>query len=196
MMLTRIMLAAFSRSDVPEATRRPFFVFVDEFPSFGSASTFATLLSEARKYRTGLMLANQYLDQLPHELRSAVFGNVGTVVSFRASAEDASYLAREFTPTFQEADFVNLPNHHVYVRLCFEGMAVSPFSGTTLRPTPVAASHREAIIEHSRRRYARRREVVERGAVPHYLASRGVPMVGLPTNRRSALTGRERGRVE
>lgn len=192
MMLTRLMLAAFSRGDMPERERRPFFLFVDEFASFGATSTLTNLLSESRKYKLSVTLVGQYLEQMPHELRSAVFGNVGTIVSFRASAEDAGYLAREFTPAFREEDFVNLPNHHIYVRLCFQGVAVAPFSGTTLPPQPTAGSHREAVIEHSRRRYARPRHVVERGAVPHYLASRGIPTVGLPMRQRSGPDERER----
>ncbi len=174
MLITRIFLAAMSRADIPEEERKPFFLYVDEFPSFGTQSTFSALLSEARKYKLAVMLAHQYLAQLSDDLRSAVFGNVGTVISFRVGAEDAGYLAREFAPVFSEADLVNLPNHDVYLKLSVDGIASQPFSARTFPPRIPEVSCRDQVVRLSRERYARKRELVERGAGEHYLASRGL----------------------
>jgi DNA repair protein RadC len=134
MLITRIFLAATSRADIPEEERRPFFLYVDEFPSFGTQGTFSSLLSEACKFKLAVMLAHQYLAQLGDDLRSAIFGNVDTVISFRMGAEDAGYLAREFAPVFSEADFVNLANHEIYLKLSVNGLASSPFSARTFPP--------------------------------------------------------------
>ena len=137
-----------------------------------------TLLSEARKFAIGIVLANQYLEQLDDELRSAIFGNVGTLISFRAGAEDASYLSREFAGVVTTDDLTGLDHHDIYLRLAVNGRTSAPFSGRTLcHPTP-AAPYSAEIIQRSRERYTRRREVVERGAERHYLASRGLAMVG------------------
>ncbi len=178
LVLTRLVLAAFSRADIPEHDRRPFFLYVDEFPSFATDSTFATLLSEARKYGLGAILANQYLAQLSDDLRSAVFGNAGTVISFKAGAEDAHYLAREFSPVFSEEDITNLDHHDIYLRLTVNGVTSTPFSGTTLPPTPVVASYREQIVKLTRERYTRPRTVVEKRAEQLFAASRGLPLAG------------------
>lgn len=178
LVLTRLVLAAFSRADVPEHERRPFFLYVDEFPSFATDGTFTALLSEARKYRLGAVLANQYLAQLSHDLRSAIFGNVGTVISFKAGAEDAQYLAREFSPVFSEEDITSLDHHDIYLRLTVNGVTSAPFSGTTLPPASVTTSYRDQIVKLTRERYTRPRSVVERGAEQLFASSRGLPMAG------------------
>lgn len=180
MLITRLFLAAMSRADVIEEERRPFFLYVDEFPSFGTQSTFSALLSEARKFKLSVMLAHQYMAQLSDDLRSAIFGNVGTIISFRVGAEDASYLAREFAPVFSEADFVNLANHEIYLKLSVNSLASAPFSARTFPPHIPDASCRDQVVRLSRERYARRREIVERGAGEHYLASRGVSASAQP----------------
>jgi hypothetical protein len=100
--------AALARADVPEQDRRDFYLYIDEFQTFATLSL-AGILQEARKYRLNLITAHQYLGQLEEEVRAAVFGNVGTLISFRVGAEDAEYLAREFYPVFSEDDFLNLP---------------------------------------------------------------------------------------
>src|SRR5581483_6493140 len=97
MLLTQIELAALSRAGVPEEARRDFYTYVDEFHTVTSAS-FTNILSEARKYRLNLVLGHQYMEQLDEELRAAIFGNVGTIISFRLGASDATYIAREFYP--------------------------------------------------------------------------------------------------
>lgn len=130
-LLSHIALAGISRSDQSEATRRDFLVHLDEFQNFTTLSI-ATMLSELRKYHVGLVLAHQHLSQLDHAIRDAVFGNAGTVVSFRVGAADAAYLAREFAPVFGAEDLISLPRFHVYVRLQIAGEVSRPFSATTL----------------------------------------------------------------
>jgi len=161
MLVTRIQLAAMSRADVPEDKRRAFYLFVDEFHNFLTLS-FASILSESRKSGLNLTLAHQYAEQLDEKIRAAVFGNVGTIISFRVGAEDAKYLAREFHPEFNEADLINLPNYHVYLKLMIDGVMSRPFSAVTLPPPEYGESFKEEIIALSRRRYGRPREEVEK----------------------------------
>lgn len=131
MLVTTIGLAGYSRADLPSVDRRDFFVYVDEFQSFTTLAL-ANILSEMRKYQIGFTVAHQYLHQLPPDIRHAVMGNVGTIISFRVGAEDAPYLAREFDGTFTETDLVQLPNHHVYLKLMIDGMPSLSFSAVTL----------------------------------------------------------------
>ena len=119
-LVSTIGLAALSRADQPPDARRPFFLFVDEFQTFTTLS-FVNMMSELRKYGLGLTLAHQHLHQLDPDIRSAVLGNAGTLVSFRVGAEDTSILAREFQPTFGAEDLLNLPNRHIYLRLMIDG---------------------------------------------------------------------------
>ena len=132
LLIAGLELAALGRAEIPEQDRRDFYLYVDEFQTFATLS-FAGILQEARKYRLNLIMAHQYLGQLEEEVRDAVFGNVGTIITFGLGAEDAKYLAREFYPTFSEADFLNLPRYYIYVRLMIDGVMSKPFSGTTLR---------------------------------------------------------------
>jgi hypothetical protein len=131
LIVTALSLAAFSRASVPEETRRPFYVFVDEFQSFTTLSV-ANMAAELRKYRVGMVLAHQYLQQLHPDVRHAVLGNAGTLISFRLGAEDAAYLAREFEPEFAADDFIRLPNYRIYLRLMIDGEPSKPFSAATL----------------------------------------------------------------
>jgi len=133
MIVSRIGLAGLSRADQPEETRRPFWVYLDEFQSFTTLSV-ASMLSELRKYRLGMTLAHQYLDQMEPEVQSAVFGNVGTMLVFRVGPLDTRLLIRLFAPEFEELDLANLPNHQVVVRLTVQGEVARPFSAQTLRP--------------------------------------------------------------
>jgi hypothetical protein len=165
MLVTKIQLAAMRRADMPEEKRKSFYLYVDEVHNFFTLS-FAGILSEARKYGLSLVLAHQYLDQLDDEMRAAILGNVGTLISFRVGAEDAKYLAREFYPVFTEADLVNLPNHHIYLKLMIDGVSSHPFSAFTLPPFKEEASFKKEIIEQSRKRYARRRKESEVELVP------------------------------
>jgi len=166
MMVTKIQLAALSRAELPEEKRRPFYLYVDEIHNFLTLS-FADILSEARKYGLNLILAHQYIDQLDEKIRKAVFGNVGTIISFRVGAEDAKHLAREFYPVFNEEDLVNLPNYHIYLKLMVNGVTSRPFSAVTLPPPCKEKSYKEEIIELSRKRYARERREVEKEILFH-----------------------------
>ncbi|HYC44852.1 MAG TPA: hypothetical protein VED01_05135 [Burkholderiales bacterium] len=130
--VTTLALAAFSRADSPEATRRPFFIYVDEFQEFTTVSV-ANMVSEIRKYGVGLILAHQHLYQLAPEVRHAVLGNVGTLISFRLGPEDALVTGREFEPVFSPQDLTNLANHDIYLKLMIDGSPSRPFSATTIR---------------------------------------------------------------
>jgi type IV secretory pathway TraG/TraD family ATPase VirD4 len=135
LLVTTIGLAAFSRADVSPKQRRDFFVYVDEFQSFTTLAV-ANMLSELRKYRVGFSIAHQYLHQLEPDIRHAVLGNVGTMISFRIGAEDSPYMVREFASHVEEIDLLQLPNHRVYLKLMIEGAPSKPFSAVTLRPEP------------------------------------------------------------
>jgi len=136
LLVAHIALSAFTRRDTPEADRRDFFVYLDEFHTF-TTLTIATMLSELRKYRVNLVLANQYLSQVDPDVRDAVFGNVGTVVALRLGSDDAAFLAREFAPIFEAEDFLNLPLYHAYIRLAIAGQSSRPFSAHILSPAEV-----------------------------------------------------------
>ena len=133
LLVTAIGLAAHGRADMPEAQRRDFFVYIDEFQSFTTLAV-AGMLSELRKYRVGFTIAHQYMHQLEPDIRHAVFGNIGSVISFRVGAEDAPYLVREFHERFTHADFLQLPNHRIYLKLMIDGTPSAPFSAATLAP--------------------------------------------------------------
>jgi len=160
MMVTKIQLAALSRTDLPENKRKAFCLYVDEIHNFLTLS-FADILSEARKYGLNLVLAHQYIEQLDQKIRAAIFGNAGTIISFRVGVDDAKYLAREFYPVFDEADLVNLANYNIYLKLLIDGVASRAFSAITLGPPKRKRSYKDKIIETSRKRYARPRREVE-----------------------------------
>lgn len=131
LIVTTIALAAFSRADIPQDKRRPFFLYIDEFQNF-TTPTIANMMSELRKYAVGLVVAHQYLAQLDPEIRHAVLGNAGTIVSFRVGPEDARVLAAEFEPKFAPLDLLSLANHDICLRLMIDGTPSAPFSATTL----------------------------------------------------------------
>ncbi len=161
LLITKLQLAAMSRVDMPEEKRRDFFLYVDEFQNFATTS-FVNVLSEARKYRLALILGHQYITQMEEEVRDAVFGNVGTIISFRVGADDAEYLEKEFTPDFLAADIVNLGKYNVYLKLMIDGIAGRPFSAETLMPSQrPAKTYRDKIIKVSRERYSTPRLEVE-----------------------------------
>src|SRR5579871_4112080 len=164
MLVTQIQLAAMSRADVPEASRRPFYFYVDEFHDFFTLA-FVDILSASRKYGLNLVLAHQHLTQLDEQLRAAILGNTGTIISFRVGAEDAELLAKEFYPVFGASDLTNLPNHHIYLKLLIDGAPSQPFSAFTLPPRPKGTSHKQEIIDHSRRQYAQPRREVEQSMI-------------------------------
>jgi type IV secretory pathway TraG/TraD family ATPase VirD4 len=126
-LVPRLVAAAMSRADIPEAQRRPFYLYVDEFQNFATPD-FATILSEARKYKLNLIVANQFTSQMEEEVKNAVFGNVGTLMSFRTGVADANFLQHEFTPIFNEADLLNIERFHVYIKTIVNNEPVVPFS--------------------------------------------------------------------
>lgn len=167
MIVTEIFLSALSRVNTSEDKRRPFYLYVDEFHNFVTTS-FADILSECRKYGLNLVLAHQYINQLHEKIRDAVFGNVASMITFRIGAEDAKYLAREFQPTIEESDLVNLPNYHIYLKLMIDGVTSQPFSATTLLFESDVISNSEAIISESRRRYGKPRQIIEQTILSRY----------------------------
>lgn len=162
MLITKMQLAAMSRADIAEDDRKDFYLYVDEFQNFATES-FATILSEARKYRLNLAMANQYVAQMPEEVRDAVFGNVGTIISFRVGATDATWLVKEFEPVFLETDIVNLDKYHIYLKLAVDGVTNAAFSAQTIPLPEQTTPYREQAIKNSRERYANDRESVEAG---------------------------------
>jgi len=160
LLITKIQLAAMSRANISLDKRRPFYLYVDEFQNFATES-FAVILSEARKYGLYLTVANQYVAQMQQEVRDAVFGNVGSMISFRVGADDATALARYFEPVFEPTDLTNLSIQNIYVTMSIDGETSQPFSAKTLRlPEPTRDLSRE-IIELSRAKYNVTKESVE-----------------------------------
>ncbi|NCN53095.1 TraM recognition domain-containing protein, partial [Candidatus Wolfebacteria bacterium] len=154
---TKIQLAAMSRVDTPEAQRRDFYLYIDEFQNFATAS-FANILSEARKYRLSLILAHQYIRQLVSDsntiVKDAIFGNVGTMVTFRVGAEDAEHLEKEFQPDFMANDLVSIPKYNFYTKLMIDGIPSRPFSASTIPPFDLAEYNLDQeIIKYSREKY-------------------------------------------
>jgi len=164
MIVTKIYLAAMSRADVPAATLNAlprFYFYVDEFQSFAN-QTFADILSEARKYKLNLIIAHQYIEQMEEEVRDAVFGNVGTTISFRVGPFDAEVLETIYSPVFLATDLVNLGFAQIYLTLMINGVGSPPFSATTLPPfDPPPHSFVEQTLANSRRVYGRPRAEVE-----------------------------------
>ena len=161
-LVTKVQLAAMSRSDIPRIEdRRPFYLYVDEFQNFATES-FAVILSEARKYGLNLTVANQYVAQMTDEVRDAVFGNVGTTISFRVSADDAPILVKQFEPTFEESDILQLNNRNFVISMIINGEKVPAFSATTLSIPDTPKDNFDAIVAHSREYFARPRLEVEK----------------------------------
>lgn len=163
MIITKFQLDAMSRATQQEKDRTDFYLYVDEFQNFATES-FATILSEARKYRLDLTMANQYVSQMPEEVRDAVFGNVGTLVSFQVGFDDSEVITGQFGgDETMVTDLVALPVGNTYMRLLIDGMPTPVFSMTTfnspkLEPEP---GRREKIMKFCRERYSAKREVVE-----------------------------------
>jgi hypothetical protein len=164
-LIPKILIAAMSRQDVPEEQRRDFYLYVDEFQNFATGD-FAQILSEARKYRLNLCVANQFIGQMEEEVKNAVFGNVGTLITFRVGVADASFLQHEYAPDFSEADLLNIERFHVYMKTIVENEPIPPFSMDLTKDmdyekkisNPRVA---EMIKQLSRLKYAKNKAVVE-----------------------------------
>ncbi|OGH83717.1 MAG: hypothetical protein A2261_03525, partial [Candidatus Magasanikbacteria bacterium RIFOXYA2_FULL_44_8] len=160
MLINRLQLAAMERVDIPEAERKDFFLYVDEFQNFATES-FAGILSEARKYRLGLIMAHQYMEQLSEEVLAAVIGNIGTIISFRVGSTDSEILEKEFAPVFMGTDIVNLAKFQIFLKLMIDGIASQPFSAMTLPPIAQCTHSMDKVIKVSRERYAVPRDRIE-----------------------------------
>jgi len=160
MIITKLYQAAMSRADMPEEERKDFYFYVDEFQNFAT-DTFAEILSEARKYRLDLTLAHQYMGQLSDVVKKTVFGNVGSMVSFRVGADDANVLVDEYTPIFSERDIINLGVREFYCKMSIDGEIREAFSGRTLNVPNVEKHFTHEIIAQSREKYCMKRETVE-----------------------------------
>ncbi|MBI2030419.1 ATP-binding protein [Candidatus Kaiserbacteria bacterium] len=160
-LVSRLQAAVMKRANRSGAARTPFYLYVDEFQNF-TTDTFASLLSESRKYGLGMHLANQYLSQLPDSIRDSLFGNVGTLVAFEVGIEDAKILSREFAP-ITDSDFIGLPRFNFYIKLMIDGKTSEAFSGMTLPPETVSkdSSTKEKVATLNRLAYGWPRLVVE-----------------------------------
>lgn len=169
--VNKINMAAMQRADVPRDQRKRFYLYVDEFQNF-ITDAFASILSEARKYELGLIMAHQYIGQLTDKtsayeganskVRDAVFGNVGSILSFKIGAEDAEYMAKEYAPVLSEQDVINIPNYHCYVKLNIGGSTSRPFSMGTIWDESERNDKRAQLIkEYSRMKYGRKKIFVD-----------------------------------
>lgn len=160
LLITKLQLSAMERVDIPEKDRSDFYLYVDEFQNF-AVESFAGILSEARKYRLCLTMAHQYIAQLTDEVREAVFGNVGSIITYRVGSPDALYMEKEFTPRFLPEDIINLPKYNVYLKLLIDGVTSLPFSAITLPPISQRTESAERVVRVSRERYANPRAEIE-----------------------------------
>ncbi len=160
MLITKIQLSAMERVDIPEKERKDFFLYVDEFQNFATES-FANILSEARKYRLGLTMAHQYMEQLDEKVLAAVIGNVGSLITYRVGSTDAEILVKEFAPIFTEEDLVNLPKFNIYLKLMIDGVSSRPFSALSMPPIGSSTDSAERVVRVSRERYGTPREKIE-----------------------------------
>ncbi len=164
-LVPKILVAAMSRQDIPESERRDFNLYVDEFQNFATPD-FATILSEARKYHLNLIVANQFIGQIDEEVKNAVFGNVGTMMSFRVGVQDANFLQHEFSPTFSESDLTNVERYHTFVKTIVDNEPMPPFSMDLTRD--VEAERKlanpklaEMIKKLSRLKYGKDKNILE-----------------------------------
>jgi hypothetical protein len=162
--VSKLQMAALSRVSLPEAERKDFYLYIDEFQNYVTDSI-STILAEARKYRLNLIMAHQYIGQLIRgqdtSVRDAVFGNAGTIISYRIGVEDAEMMAKQFAPVFGEYDLINIPKFNAYVRLLIDNSAARSFNMLALAPTPGDSQLSSKIKELSRLQYGRDKRVVE-----------------------------------
>jgi len=163
LLIPKILMAAMSRQNVPEEQRRDFYLYVDEFQNFATQD-FAQILSEARKFHLNLTVANQFISQMEDEVKNAVFGNVGTICTFRVGISDANFLIRQYQPTFSEHDLLNLEMANAYMKTIINGTPVDPFSvkiAAEERKVPGNPKVAEMVKKLSSLKYGQPRIVVE-----------------------------------
>ncbi len=163
----KILMAALSRVDDPTMSFPPFFLHIDEFQNV-STNSISAILSEARKYKLGLSIAHQFIAQLQPDIKDAVFGNVGSIASFRVGNDDAQFLESQFGPTFSASDLMNIPNYNAYMKVLANGSPTVPFSVATLPPAETNRAHVKAMIEQSYARYGKPRVEVEEAISRRY----------------------------
>jgi len=168
LLVTKVQMAAMSRADIAGENRTPFYLYVDEFQNFATDS-FATILSEARKYGLNLTVANQYTAQMMQEVKDAVFGNVGSIISFRTSADDARVMLKYFEPKFEEHDLVHMHNRHFAISMTIGGEKVPAFSAISLNLPAFGDDYSPHIIAHSRSQYAQSRDSIEQYVKERYM---------------------------
>lgn len=161
LLINSFHLAALTRVEQDISDRKPYYLYIDEVHSFVPLS-FANILSETKKFALSLLLTHQYIDQLDEETQSAIFGNVGTVISFRIGAGDAYVLAREFHPVFTMDDFINLPRYSIYLKLMIDGATSKPFSALTMPLQLPSCSCKANIVRLSREKYSQKVEIAAR----------------------------------
>jgi len=174
LLVPRVLMAAMSRQDIPEEQRKDFYLYVDEFQNFATPD-FAQILSEARKYHLNLTVANQFIGQIEEEVKNAIFGNTGTIISFRVGVTDANYLAREFQPVFNEEDLINIERFHACVKTIINGEPVPPFSMDTTKDMEADAARRNpelakkikrlSILKYGRPIEEVEKEIAQRGKI-------------------------------
>jgi hypothetical protein len=159
-MTSKLSMAAFSRADTQESERKDFYLYIDEFQNFATNSI-SQILSEARKYRLSLIISHQFIGQLPDLIRDSVFGNVGTIISFRVGAEDAQFLEKEFTPVFNAQDLINIDNFNFYVKMMMNGQISKPFNVKTYPPAKGNFERVKDIKEYYALTYGRSKVFIE-----------------------------------
>ena len=157
----KILLASFSRVDIPEEQRKDFYLYIDEFQNFTTESI-SSILAEARKYRLNLIVAHQFIGQLQEKIRDAIFGNVGSTATFRIGAEDAEFMAKQFKTVFSETDLINIDNFNAYVKILINGRISRPFNIETYPPQKGSPETASLVKEFSRKMYGRPKEQVEK----------------------------------
>lgn len=165
----KILMAALSRVDNLSQNYPPFYLYIDEFQNV-TTNSISSILSEARKYKLGLTIANQYIAQIDDKIREAIFGNVGSMAAFRVGNEDATILEKQFAPVFSASDLMNIENRNAYVRLLADGTPTQPFSIHTLKPHEANLEYAEQIIEYSTLKYGTSRDVVDAAIKARYLS--------------------------
>lgn len=161
LIVTKIFLSALNRTRQPEEERQDFYLYIDECQNLATP-IFASILSEARKYRLNLILSNQYLGQITTDIKKSIFGNVGTLISFRVGSYDALELETEFSPEFNAIDLENINRYQIYLKMAIDGLTSRPFSAITLPPlSEQASNNKENIIKSSREKYGMKKEVIE-----------------------------------
>ena len=168
----KILMSALSRVDIPEDERVDFYLYLDEFQNV-TTNSIAQILSEARKYKLVLILAHQFIAQLKEEISKAVFGNVGSMVSFRVGPEDAEFLEKQFAPVFTANDLVNVDNYNCFAKILVNNVLAKPFNMKTYPPTKGDQEIANAFKELSRLKYGRdknlvNREIMERTVVKRF----------------------------